>query len=289
MEFEEMRTLFVCDANVNRSPTAAKVFRDMLLEAGYKPDGIDVRSAGIDADEGRCQMTEELARSNADLEQFAYVASHDLQEPLRMVSSFLQLLHTRYETQLDENARSYIDFSVDGAKRMTHLIQDLLAYSRVERKGNKLRPTDAGAALDGALANLRGSIQESCATIIRDDLPTVVADPTQLMQLFQNLIGNAIKFRVEGRPCQVHVGAKKDAGQWLFSVRDNGIGIPPEQSERVFVIFQRLHGRKEYPGTGIGLAICKKIVERHGGKIWVESTPGSGAAFHFTISDRQAR
>ena len=229
------------------------------------------------------ERTAELARSNEDLQQFAYVASHDLQEPLRMVTGFLKLLHDRYEPQLDGKAKEYIAFSIEGATRMSQLITDLLAYSRVGSHGNAQRPTEAGHALAGAMANLRGTIHEAGATVTQDELPTVQADPMQLMQLLQNLVGNAIKFRSPDRPCQVHVSARRKGGQWVFSVRDNGIGIPAEHFDRIFVIFQRLHTRDKYPGTGIGLAICKKIVDRHGGKIWVESKLGEGSTFYFAL------
>jgi light-regulated signal transduction histidine kinase (bacteriophytochrome) len=230
------------------------------------------------------RATGELARSNRDLEQFAYVASHDLQEPLRMVNGFLKLLAERCAGQLDEKANQYIAYSVQGAQRMSQLITDLLEYSRVDRKGKELQATDARALLTDALANLRASIAEAGAQVTHDELPTVRADATQLGQLFQNLIGNAIKFRDPHRPCQVHVAVRKDGGQWVFAVRDNGIGIDPKQHARVFVIFQRLHTRDEYPGTGIGLAICKKIVERHGGRIWIESVLGEGSTFFFTLT-----
>ncbi len=236
------------------------------------------------------ERTAELARSNEDLQQFAYVASHDLQEPLRMVNGFMKLLRDRYEAQLDDKAKEYIAFSVEGATRMSQLIVDLLAYSRVDRKGTALRPTDANTVLLGALGNLRGSAQEAGVTVTHDQLPTVNGDASQLAQVFQNLIGNAIKFRSPDRPCQVHVGAEQQGGRWVFSVRDNGIGISPQHAERIFVIFQRLHTRQQYPGTGIGLAICKKIVEHHGGRIWVESKPGEGSTFYFTLpaADRAA-
>jgi PAS domain S-box-containing protein len=228
----------------------------------------------------------DLRRSNRDLEQFAYVASHDLQEPLRMVASYTQLLAQRYEGQLDDKAHTYIHYAVDGATRMQRLINDLLTYSRVSTQGRPLEPTDSHSVLGEALGNLSTAIEESGAIVTNDDLPTVRADATQLLQVFQNLIGNAIKFHGRDSP-HVHVSARAQDGEWLFSIEDNGIGIDAQHADRLFVIFQRLHTRQEYPGTGIGLALCKRIVERHGGRIWFESEPGRGSTFWFTLPRRE--
>lgn len=230
--------------------------------------------------------SKELERSNADLQQFAYVASHDLQEPLRMVASYTELLAKRYADKLDENAREFIDFAVDGATRMQSLINDLLSYSRVQTQGHPLQRTDAEKALELSLKDLAHAVQENAANVTHDELPEVTADPTQLRQVFQNLIGNAIRFRREDLPPEIHISADRNARSWRFSVRDNGIGMEPGETSRIFTIFQRLHTRAEYPGTGIGLAICKRIVERHGGEIWVKSAPGEGSTFYFTIPDR---
>lgn len=253
----------------------ASVYRD---EAGKV---IGVFAAARDVTETR-RMEETITRSNEELEQFAYVASHDLQEPLRMVSSYTQLLAQRYKGKLDADADEFIQFAVDGTLRMRTLINDLLAYSRVNTKGKDFEPTDVEAAVEYALANLQTAIEESGATVTHDSLPTVTADASQLNQLFQNLIGNAIKFRSE-EPPRVHISAEQREDKWLFAVGDNGIGIDPQYHERIFTIFQKLHRKEEYPGTGIGLSICKRIVERHGGRIWLESELGKGATFYFTI------
>lgn len=230
--------------------------------------------------------TEELARSNAALEQFAYVASHDMQEPLRMVTSYLQLVERRYKDKLDTDAKEFINFAVDGAKRMQMLINDLLAYSRLGTRAKEFKPTDCNAVLKHVLQNLEMAIKESGARITHDPLPTVPCDDTQLTQLLQNLIGNGLKFRGDSPP-EIHIGATRQDDDWQFSVRDKGIGIAAEYSERIFVIFQRLHSQDRYQGTGMGLAICKKIVERHGGRIWVESQPGAGSTFYFTLKAYQ--
>ncbi len=234
------------------------------------------------AEQRMAQYADELAHSNAELEQFAYVASHDLQEPLRMVASFTQLLARRYQGKLDQNADEFIGFAVDGANRMQQLINDLLAYSRVGTRGKTPAPTDLTEVLKDAEANLHQAIGESGAVITHDPLPVVSGDQVQLIQLFQNLLANSIKFR-SGEAPRIHVSAQAREEGWLLSVQDNGIGIAPEHQERIFAIFQRLHGRGEYAGTGIGLALCKKIVERHGGHIWMESAPGRGTTFYFNI------
>lgn len=233
----------------------------------------------------REQALVDLKRSNDDLQQFAYIASHDLQEPLRMVSSFMQLLANRYHDALDEKAKQYIHYAVDGARRMQQLIEDLLAYSRVTTRGKEIAFTNSQKAFDTAIENLRAAIIETGARITYDPLPTVQADATQLEQVFQNLIGNAIKFHGESPP-HVHISAVKTRDEWQFGVADNGIGIDSKYADKVFVLFQRLHSRGEYPGTGIGLSLCKRIIERHGGSIWFESQPGQGTTFYFTLREK---
>ncbi len=228
----------------------------------------------------------ELERSNQELQDFAYAVSHDLQEPLRMVISYLQLLERRYKGQLDASADDFIAFAVDGALRMQTMIKDLLAYSRVDVRGKEFVPVDCEQILADVLNNLQLTIVESQAIVSHDPLPTVSGDPVQLTQLLQNLVGNAIKFHGQ-EPPRVHISAERDQDAWRFSVRDNGIGIDPRHFQRIFMVFQRLHTREEYEGTGIGLALCKRIVERHGGRIWVESIPAQGATFFFTIPLRE--
>ena len=255
---------------------------DTLVALGSIGDAI---AQGVERRRAELALAEharELARSNADLEQFAYVASHDLQEPLRMVSSYVQLLERRYRDRLDDDARDFIGFAVEGVTRMRSLIDDLLAYSRIGTRGREPAPVALGRILDLAEKNLERAIVESGAAITRDDLPEVYADENQLLQVLQNLIGNAIKFRRDDPP-RIHVGARRDGADWVISVRDNGIGIEPQYFDRIFVIFQRLNPREHYPGTGIGLAIAKKVIERHGGRIWVDSQPGEGSTISFSL------
>jgi signal transduction histidine kinase len=265
-------------------------FNEMLVQIQRRDADLLKTQADLEKELGERKRAEaalqdktaELGRSNKELEQFAYVASHDLQEPLRMVTNYLQLLRRRYQGKIAQDADEFIDFAVDGAMRMRTLINDLLAYSRVGTKGKPFEPTALDRILDQSLQNLMMAIKEKSAEVTRSPLPTVMADGGQLLQLFQNLIGNAIKFHGQ-EPPRVHISAAPDRQGWLFSVRDNGIGIPREHAERIFVIFQRLHSREKYPGTGIGLAVCKKIVERHGGRIWAESEDGKGTTFFFTL------
>ena len=242
-------------------------------------------SALLDITE-RKRMAEDLRRSNAELEQFAYIASHDLQEPLRTVAGMVQLLQRRYQNRLDERADEYIHYAVEASERMQKLINDLLDYSRVDRQGRPFQSISLDETLVSALGNLRAALVDSQAHLTHDPLPVVRADPVQMVQVWQNLVGNAIKFRGE-LPLEIHIGVERDAGGWRFAVRDNGIGIDPQYFERVFLVFQRLHTRSKYAGTGIGLALCKKIIERHGGKIWIESQPGQGSTFYFTLPEEK--
>ncbi len=228
------------------------------------------------------EYTEELKTSNSELERFAYVASHDLQEPLRMVSSFLTLLEKRIAEQLDETGRQYIHFAVDGALRMKTLIQDLLLYSRVGSNKEGFTPVGLNEVMQYTVRVLDENIKETGTEITVNPLPVIVANKTLISQLFVNLIGNAIKYHGDKKP-EIRIGCNEEAGQWVFYVKDNGIGIDPDYFEKIFIIFQRLHGNGKYSGTGIGLAICKKIVETHKGKIWVESEAGRGSTFYFTI------
>jgi hypothetical protein len=249
-------------------------------------DQVSVAMIRMQGEQALRRTAEDLARSNRDLEQFAYVSSHDLREPLRTVIGFVQILQERYRDKLDAKAGEYIRFAVEGSKRMQQLIDDLLAYSRVGSSGAAVKIICAQQPLERALESLQGSIEEAQARITADPMPTLTADGTLLAQVFQNLIGNAIKFRSE-RPLEIHIGAGRGQNCWQFRVKDNGIGMDPRYIEKIFVIFQRLHSRDRYPGTGIGLSICKKIVEQHGGTIWAESEPGKGSSFYFTIPDHR--
>lgn len=228
----------------------------------------------------------ELTRSNTELEQFAYAASHDLQEPLRMVSSYVQLLARRYQGKLDQDAEDFIGFALDGTKRMQLMIADLLRFSRIGTQGKPFAPTSLDTVLDRVLANLRPEIEKTNANVTRSVMPVVMADDVQIGQAFQHLIGNALKFHGDAPP-RIHIGCERRGNEHLFSVEDNGIGIEPQYLDRIFVIFRRLHTRDAYPGTGIGLALCKRVVERHRGRIWAEASPAQGATFYFTIPDRE--
>lgn len=274
----------------NRAKDGSYYWVDTTIVPFLDADGKPLQHVAIRAEvtlrklteEALLQRTEELARSNQDLEQFAYVASHDLQEPLRAVAGCIQILQRRYQGQLDAQADELITHVVDGAHRMRQLIEDLLAFSRVGTRGARPEPVEADHALDLALQNLGAILEDTGAVISRQPLPRVAADCTQLAQVFQNLIGNALKFRRESPP-SVAISAVRQDNLWTFAIRDNGIGIDPRHTERIFGIFQRLHTRRDYPGTGIGLALCRRIVERHGGRIWVESQPGLGSTFFFTL------
>jgi PAS domain S-box-containing protein len=243
-------------------------------------------TARVQAEQEVARYAAELERSNQELEQFAYITSHDLREPLRMVKGYLDLLGRRYREELDASAQEFIDYAVDGAERMQEMIRALLRLSRVKTRGEAFAPTDVEAVLARTLNTLRRSIKDAGAEVTHDPLPTLMADGAQLTQVLQNLITNGIKFCREDEPPRVHVSAQREGDEWVFSVADNGIGIDPEQADRLFQIFQRLHTRAEYEGLGIGLVLCRRIVERHGGRIWVESAPGQGATFYFTLPDR---
>ena len=228
------------------------------------------------------RVEEELRRSNKELEHFAYIASHDLQEPLRMVASYVQLLERRYRGRLDSDADDFIHYAVDGTKRMQKLIEDLLIYSRTGKRGSGFEPVNCGVALEQALLNLEYTIQSEQASITSDALPMVTADFFQMTQLFQNILGNSLKFHGE-QPPRIHISVRKEQHEYIFCVRDNGIGIQPAFFERIFILFQRLHTHDQYPGTGIGLALCKKIIECHQGRIWIEPVTGEGAALCFSL------
>ena len=265
---------------------------EIMLSPLESPEGTlvtaAIRNISIreDAQEHLLKTLAELKRSNDELVHFAYVASHDLQEPLRMVASYTQLLAKRYKGRLDSDADEFIAYAVDGSNRMQGMIQDLLAYSRAGENGKALCEISSENALQEALTNLQASIEESGAVVTHDPLPNIMTDGTQLTQIFQNIIGNANKYRSAEVP-RIHVSATKTAGdEWIFAVRDNGLGIDPQYFEKIFVLFQRLHGREEFAGTGMGLAICKKLLERLGGRIWVESQPAKGSTFYFALPQR---
>jgi PAS domain S-box-containing protein len=270
------------DGRVVWVEVAIALVRDAFGVPQYEVAIFDDITDRKNAEARLAEAHEELKRSNAELEQFAYVASHDLQEPLRMVASYTQLLSRRYESKLDKDTREFMAYIVDGATRMKQLIEDLLAYSRVGTKGAHFAAVSADAALRRALFSLRAAIEEAGAVVTHDPMPMLPADEVQLGQLLQNLMGNALKFRSNSVP-RIHIGVRELPQDWQFEVRDNGIGIEPQYFERIFMVFQRLHNKGEYPGTGIGLAICKKVVERHGGRVWVESRPGEGSSFYFTL------
>jgi PAS domain S-box-containing protein len=270
------------------SDDEVRLMTELADDLAYGITALRLRAAKARAEEALRQTAEDLKRSNRDLEQFAYVASHDLQEPLRAVGGYVKLLQLRFPDRLDAKAQGYISGAFDGVTRMERLIRDLLAFSRVATRGDPFVPADLEDALGQALRNLEASVNSSRATIAHDPLPSLSVDAGQIRQLFQNLIGNAIKFHGE-QPPNIHIGAQRQDGRWVFRVRDNGIGIEPQYYEKIFHIFQRLHTRKDYPGTGIGLAICKRIIERHGGTIWVESQPGQGSTFYFSLPDTPSK
>ena len=289
MEYLAAFALFLAEAGLNkiRLQELMQGLEDRIEERTRDLKDAQAKTLKMmrDAEKARRQVqktNEKLVRSNRELEQFAYVASHDLQEPLRMVASYVQLLERRYKDKLDQDAIDFIHYAVDGANRMKTLINDLLSFSRVETKGKPLEKMESEAALKAATTNLKYLIEDSGAVVTSEALPEIMADKIQIVQLFQNLIANAIKYRNEDTP-RIHIAAIQTNDEWVFSVKDNGIGIDPQFFDRIFIIFQQLHGKGEDKGTGIGLAICKKIVERHGGRIWVESEPNKGTTFYFTL------
>ena len=238
------------------------------------------------AEEELKRLSEELARSNAALKDFAYIASHDLKKPLQTIESFSKLLARRYKGKLNAKADEFISYIVEGVQRLQMLIKDLLEYSQIETKAKNIKPTDFSFIVEEAMSNMKTAIDESNAVVTYNKMPTIMSDPQQMISLFQNLIDNAINFRSNKAP-RVRISAERKGDEWVFAIRDNGIGIDPKDFEKIFVMFQRLHGSTDYPGTGIGLSICKKIVERHGGRIWLESETAKGSTFYFTIPDRQ--
>jgi PAS domain S-box-containing protein len=264
------------------SEAEVKLLTELADNLSYGIETLRTRYARMNAEEELHKLAEDLKRSNTDLQQFAYAASHDLQEPLRGIAGFAGLLEKRYKGKLDKKADEFIDLIVSDSKRMQELIKDLLEYSRIDTKPKLAKPVNCAVVVEEAFYNLRAAVEETGTELTYDSLPIVAADPTQLKSLFQNLIGNAIKFRRQEKP-RIHISAEQKGNEWVFSVKDNGIGFESGLAERIFVVFQRLHTRQEYPGTGIGLAICKKIVERHGGRIWAESEPGKGSTFYFTL------
>jgi light-regulated signal transduction histidine kinase (bacteriophytochrome) len=267
-------------ADVNRQLEAEVVSRRRAEDA-LRAANAELEQRVADRTRDLQLANERLARSNQELEQFAYVASHDLQEPLRMVSAYGQLMERRYADRLDGDAREFLGFMTDGARRMQGMIDDLLALSRASR-GADLVPVSLDAALDRTTGNLALMMEEAGARLVRQPLPRVLGDENQLTRLFQNLVANAVKFRRDAPP-EIRISATDQGDEWQVAVSDNGIGIDPKYKDRIFVAFQRLHSQADYPGSGIGLTLCKRIVERHGGRIWVDSVPGQGATFHFTL------
>jgi PAS domain S-box-containing protein len=273
------------DGSTVWASTTVTVERNSAGEPLYEIAIYEDISARKAAEEALRAAHDELARSNAELEQFAYVASHDLQEPLRMVASYTQLLGKRHGDKLEGDAKEFMHYIIDGAARMKQLIEDLLAYSRVGTRGKEFKPVKLDAVVSRARSSLRAALEESGGELTSDALPEVEGDDMQLFQLMQNLAGNALKFHGAAAP-RVHVSSVEKEREYVISVQDNGIGIDPQYFERIFMVFQRLHDKGEYPGTGIGLAICKKVVDRHGGHLWVESAPGKGSCFKFTLPKR---